>query len=152
MTVGPLIVAAGLVLFSRIHPGASYSTDVLPAAVVFGLGLAMTVAPLTAAVLASVDDAHVGVGSAVNNAVSRLAGLLSVAVLPTLVRLQTSPAAALTRGFHEAMLIAAGFAASGGLIANATIRRSGPGRATIQPSLVQCCNSPELATTGKDAA
>jgi hypothetical protein len=92
------------------------------------------------------------VGSAVNNAVSRLAGLLSVAVLPTLVRLQTSPAAALTRGYHESMLIAAGFTALGGLIAYATIRRSVPVRATIQPSLVQCCNSPELATTGKDAA
>jgi hypothetical protein len=152
MTVGPLIVAAGLVLFSRIHPGARYFTDVLPAAVVFGLGLAMTVAPLTAAVLASVDDAHVGVGSAVNNAVARLAGLLSVAVLPTLVRLQTSPAAALTRGFHEAMIIAAGFAASGGLIAYATIRRSVPVRATTQAALVQPCHAPELAARGKDAA
>jgi EmrB/QacA subfamily drug resistance transporter len=152
MTVGPLIVAAGLVLLSRIHPGTRYFTDVLPGVVVFGLGLAMTVAPLTAAVLASVDDAHVGVGSAVNNAVSRLAGLLSVAVLPTLVRLQTSPAAALTRGYHEALLIAAGFAASGGLIAYATIRRSVPVRATIQPSLLQSCHSPELATRGTDVA
>ncbi|MCW3042591.1 MAG: putative drug resistance transporter, EmrB/QacA family, partial [Actinobacteria bacterium] len=105
-----------------------------------------------AAVLASVDDAHVGVGSAVNNAVARLAGLLSVAVLPTLVRLQTSPAAALTRGFHEAMLIAAAFAASGGLIAYATIRRSVPARATTQPSLLQPCHAPELVARGKDAA
>ena len=147
MTVGPIVVAAGLVALSRIQPGARYLTDILPGAVVFGLGLAMTVAPLTAAVLASVDDAHVGVGSAVNNAVSRLAGLLSVAVLPALVSLQTSPAAVLTRGFHEAMLIAAGFSALGGLIAFATIRRSVPVRAAIQPSIVQCCHSPELATS-----
>ena len=118
----------------------------------FGLGLAMTVAPLTAAVLASVDDAHVGVGSAINNAVSRLAGLLSVAVLPTVVHLQTSPAAALTRGFRQAMLIAAGLAAAGGLIAFATIRESVRVRAAIQPSVLQCCNSPELAASGKDAA
>jgi hypothetical protein len=135
-------------LFSRIQPGSRYFTGILPGAVVFGLGLAMTVAPLTAAVLASVDDAHVGVGSAINNAVSRLAGLLSVAVLPALVGLQTSPAAALTRGFHQAMLIAAGLAAAGGLIAFATIRESVRVRAAIQPSLVQCCNSPELAARG----
>jgi hypothetical protein len=145
MTVGPLVVAAGLVALSRIQPGAHYLSGILPGALVFGLGLAMTVAPLTAAVLASVDDAHVGVGSAVNNAVARLAGLLSVAVLPALVSLQTSPAAVLTRGFREAMLIAAGFAALGGLIALATIRQSVPVQAAIQPSLVQCCHPPELA-------
>jgi EmrB/QacA subfamily drug resistance transporter len=151
MTVGPLVVAVGLIWFSGIHPGSRYLTGVLPAALVFGLGLAMTVAPLTAAVLASVDDAHVGVGSAINNAVARLAGLLSVAVLPALVSLQTSPPAALTRGFHQAMLIAAGLAAAGGLIAFATIRESVRVTATIQPSVLQCCNSPELATRG-DAA
>jgi EmrB/QacA subfamily drug resistance transporter len=152
MTVGPFVVTAGLVMLSRISPGAGYLSSVLPGAVVFGLGLAMTVAPLTAAVLASVDDAHVGVGSATNNAVARLAGLVSVAVLPAIVGLQTSSASTLTRGFHEAMLIAAGFAASGGLIAFATIRRSVRVLPTIQPSLVQCCHSPDLAVTGQDAA
>ncbi|HEY2667625.1 MAG TPA: MFS transporter [Actinomycetota bacterium] len=145
MTIGPLVVAAGLVMLSRVQPGVRYVTGILPAALVFGLGLAMTVAPLTAAVLAAVDDAHVGVGSAVNNAVARLAGLLSVAVLPAIVSLQTSPASVLTRGFREAMLIAAGFSALGGLIAFATIRRSVPVQAAIQPSIVQCCHPPELA-------
>jgi EmrB/QacA subfamily drug resistance transporter len=152
MTVGPFVVSVGLVVLSRIGPGASYLTVVLPGAVVFGLGLAMTVAPLTAAVLAAVDEAHVGVGSAVNNAVARLAGLLSVALLPALVHLQTSPASALTRGFHEAMLIAAGFTFAGGFVAFATIRTSVSMRPATQPSVIQCCNSPDLATTKGEGA
>jgi len=151
MTVGPLIVAGGLVALSRIHPGSHYVTSILPGAVIFGLGLAMTVAPLTAAVLAAVDEAHVGVGSAVNNAVARLAGLLSVAVLPALVGLQTSQAAVLTTGYQKATLIAAGLAASGGLIAFVTIRRSVPLVPATQPALIQGCNSPDLVT-GEDAA
>ena len=125
MTVGPLIVAGGLALLAQIHPGVHY-VAILPGIVVFGLGLAVTVAPLTAAVLAAVDEDHVGVGSAVNNAVSRLAGLLSVAALPAIVGLRTSPASALTSGFREALLISAGLAALGGLIALATISQDRP--------------------------
>ncbi|MGH2719828.1 MAG: MFS transporter, partial [Actinomycetota bacterium] len=83
MTLGPLIVAGGFLLLARVQPGESYAATVLPGLVVFGLGLSVTVAPLTAAVLAAVDELHLGVGSAVNNAVARLAGLLAVAVLPT---------------------------------------------------------------------
>ena len=82
MTVGPIVIAIGLLLFTRIAPGQSYVGAVLPAAIVFGLGLSCTVAPLTATVLASVDDAELGVASGVNNAAARLAGLLAVAVLP----------------------------------------------------------------------
>ena len=59
----------------------------LPGAVVLGMGLTITVAPLTAAVLAAIDDRHAGVGSAINNAVARLAGLLTIAVLPTVAGL-----------------------------------------------------------------
>lgn len=151
MTVGPLIVAAGLVMLSRVHPGSHYVTAILPGAVVFGLGLAMTVAPLTAAVLASVDEAYVGVGSAVNNAVARLAGLLSVAVLPALVGLQTTAAGPLTTGYQKALVIAAGLAAAGGLIAYVTIRSSVATKPTTQASLIQCCNPPERAS-GADAA
>src|SRR5439155_11880358 len=84
MTVGPLVVGLGMMLFSRIEPGATYATSVLPAAATFGLGLSITVAPLTAAVLAAVEERHLGVGSAVNHAVARVAGLIAVAVLPAL--------------------------------------------------------------------
>ncbi|GAC1364599.1 MAG: MFS transporter [Actinomycetota bacterium] len=144
MTVGPLIVATGLALLAQIHPGERYLA-ILPRIVVFGLGLAITVAPLTAAVLASVDEAHVGVGSAVNNAVARLAGLLSVAVLPAVVGLRTDQASALTGSFHEAMLIAASLAAFGGLIALLTIRTSTPVKAAPTASHLQPCGSADLA-------
>ena len=79
MTLGPLIIAAGLVLMRRIDAGSSYATVVLPAVVVFALGLALTVAPLTTTVLGAVGSGHAGVASGVNNAVARVAGLLAVA-------------------------------------------------------------------------
>ena len=137
MTIGPLIVALGLLLLGRIHAGTHYLA-LLPAVLVLGLGLSMTVAPLTATVLASVDDAHVGVGSAVNNAVARLAGLLAVAVLPALVGLSTASPARLGIGFHRAMLIAAGLAASGGVIALLTVRSLARVPANTQPAFQPC--------------
>ena len=70
MTIGPVVVGVGLTLLAPIDGGSTYLTGVLPGMVVFGLGLAITVAPLTAAVLAAVDDHHAGVGSAINNAAS----------------------------------------------------------------------------------
>ena len=87
MTVGIVALAIGMALMSRIGPHASYLTDVLPAVVVFGLGLSLTVAPLTATVLASADVRHAGVASGVNNAVARAAGLVAVAALPAAVGL-----------------------------------------------------------------
>ena len=82
LTLGPLIIAAGLLLMLRINPGDSYVSTVLPAVIVFGLGLTLVVAPVTATVLAAVDSRHSGIASGVNNAVARVAGLLAVAVLP----------------------------------------------------------------------
>src|SRR6185369_1044629 len=82
MTAGPLVVAAGLVLLSRVGADATYLVDVLPGVVLLGLGLSLTVAPLTSTALGSVEDRYAGVASGVNNAVARAAGLLSVAVLP----------------------------------------------------------------------
>ena len=82
MTLGPLLVAAGFALFTRIGPGASYLVDILPASLVYGFGLVLTVAPLTATVLAAAPATHAGIASAVNNDVARTAGLLAVAVLP----------------------------------------------------------------------
>src|SRR4051812_25776780 len=92
MTIGPIVAAAGLVLLSRIEPGSTYVSTVLPGVVVLGAGLVLPAAPLTTAVLSAVDDAHLGVGSAVNNAVARIAGLLAVAVLPGVAGLSSAAA------------------------------------------------------------
>jgi EmrB/QacA subfamily drug resistance transporter len=124
MTIGPVGVAAGLVLWSRVDAGSTYASSVLPGAVAFGLGLSLTVAPLTATIMASADAAHLGVASGVNNAVSRVAGLLAVAVLPIVVGLDPSAAgpAALDGAVDDAMLVSAGLAVLGGLVAAVTVR------------------------------
>ena len=72
---------------TRIDPGDSYLSGVLPAVIVFGLGLTLVVAPVTATVLAAADERHSGIASGVNNAVARVAGLLAVAVLPVVAGL-----------------------------------------------------------------
>ncbi len=125
MTVGPLIVAAGLALFVRVGPSGNYLTEVLPAALVFGFGLAVNVAPLTATVLAAVPAEHAGMASAVNNDVARAASLIAVAVLPAAAGLTGSSylhPLQFSAGFHTASLISAGLCVFGGAVAFATIR------------------------------
>jgi len=129
LSIGPIVVAAGLLAMTRIEPGDPYLTSVFPAVVVFGLGLSLVVAPITATVLAAADSRHAGVASAVNNAVARVAGLLAVAVLPVVAGLTGDSfydPAAMTPGFHTAMRFCAGLAAFGGVLAWVTIRRPEP--------------------------
>jgi EmrB/QacA subfamily drug resistance transporter len=85
MCVGPIVGGLGLLLFTRVDANANYLTDVLPAVVVFGLGLSATVAPLTATALNSVAEHRVGVASGINNAVSRIAGVLAIAIFGALI-------------------------------------------------------------------
>ncbi len=124
LTVGPLIIAAGLLLMLRIDPGDSYVGYVLPAVVVFGLGLTFVVAPVTATVLAAVDSSHSGIASGVNNAVARVAGLLAVAVIPVIAGLTGDKfyePTAMTHGFHVGMGVCAILALLGAVIAWTTI-------------------------------
>jgi EmrB/QacA subfamily drug resistance transporter len=110
MSAGLVVAATGMLLTARIGPHASYVADVLPAALVFGLGLSGIVAPLTATVLATADIRHAGVASGVNNAVARAAGLLSVAGVPPAVGLTGTAyndQAVFDHGFHKAMTFAA---------------------------------------------
>jgi len=85
MTFGPLIAAAGFLLLLRMHARASFFADVLPGILLFGLGLAATVSPLTAAILGDIDQRQAGIGSAINNAIARVAGLLAVAAIGALL-------------------------------------------------------------------
>lgn len=137
MTIGPLGIAAGLALLSRVQPGSTYLGAVLPGIILFGLGLSLTVAPLTATVLASAAIAHAGVASGINNAISRGAGLLAVAVIPGLTGLTGDAyhqVAAFTAGFRAAMHISAALAAAGGLLAWLLIRNEVVGRAHACPA------------------
>jgi EmrB/QacA subfamily drug resistance transporter len=124
LTAGPLVIAVGLLLLTRIEPGDSYVSSVLPAVIVFGLGLTLVVAPVTATVLAAADARHSGIASGINNAVARVAGLLAVAVLPLIAGLTGDSfydPSAMTDGFHVAMVACAVLAALGGLLAWLTI-------------------------------
>ena len=164
MTVGPLICAVGAMLFLRAGPDADYVADVLPGAVVFGLGLSVLVAPLTATVLAAAEDRYAGVASGVNNAVARAAGLLAVAGLPLLVGLSTgsglSPAG-LDAAYPRAMIGNAVLLAAGGILAWFTIRtplpaaapettpHTGPAPAGVPAQIAAAVAAPAVAEPGQ---
>jgi hypothetical protein len=135
MSAGPLIVAIGMVLFARIDASGNYFVEVLPAVLVFGLGLAVTVAPLTSTVLAAAPAAEAGVASAVNNDVARAASLLAIAVLPAAAGITGASylhPSQLSEGFRHAVFIGGALCASGGLLAVLTIRN--PARRDVAPS------------------
>lgn len=144
MTIGPLVVAAGLVLAAGLGPGDTYAAGVLPAVVVIGLGLALTVAPLTAAVMAAVDEHHVGVASGVNNALARIGTLLSVALLPLVAGLgDLAPGdPRYTDGVSRALLVSAGLCVVGGAVAFVTVRRGARVAPVVHPNVVHGCADP----------
>ncbi|HEY2578708.1 MAG TPA: MFS transporter [Streptosporangiaceae bacterium] len=140
MAGGTLLCAVGLLLMTRAGVHASYFADVFPAICVFGTGLSLTVAPLTATVLASADARHAGVASGVNNAVARSAGLLAVAGLPAAVGLAIGghhSAAAFASGFRTAMLICAGLLAAGAVLSalfiDNDVLKPSPGQPAAEP-------------------
>lgn len=125
MTVGPLVIGAGLGLLALFAGPGPYATRVLPGMLVFGLGLAITVAPLTATVLGAAPTEHAGIASAVNNDVARAAGLFAVALLPPLAGvtgMSYRDPSKLAAGFHQAAWLAAAACALGAAMALATIR------------------------------
>lgn len=112
LTIGPLLAGAGLLLLSRIGPDASWLRDVLPGAIVFGLGLVTFVAPLTATVMAAAHPDHLSVASGVNNAVARTGSLVALAVIPAISGLsEASGSAQITDSYRLALVIVA-FAAA----------------------------------------
>lgn len=118
MTIGPVVCAAGVLLLLGVGPGSGWPA-VLPGMVVFALGLATLVAPLTATVLATAPDHLAGVASGVNNAVARAGSLLAVAALPALVGLSGEDyldPVAMTSGYRAAMVSCAALLLAGGAI------------------------------------
>ena len=121
LTIGPLIVAGGFALTTRISADASYWTTVFPAVLVIAVGMAGAVAPLTTAVMASVDSDHVGTANGFNSAVARTGGLIATALLGSVLGAE---GAALKAGFDVAALGAAGAAIVAGLAALLLLRPS----------------------------
>ena len=143
MTVGPVVIGIGLFLFARVGSSGNYLTEVLPAVLVFGFGLAINVAPLTATVLAAAPAERAGIASAVNNDVARAAGLLAVAILPAVAGLTGSAYLhpdEFSAGFRTASFISAGMCVLAGVLAAATIRnpRRAGAPAAEAPSQFHC--------------
>ncbi len=153
MTLGPLVAGAGFVLMIRVVPGAGYLSGVFPGVIVLGAGLSITVAPLTTTVLAAVPEEHVGLASGVNNAVSRIAGLLAVAVVPVAAGIHAGPGQPLGPGFGTAMVICAVLCLVGAAIAAVSVRRAGRVRHHAVPGLQHACQDPstrvDRADTGR---
>ncbi len=128
MTVGPMVAGAGFLLLLGAVPPIALWSQVVPAVVVIGLGLAITVAPLTSAVLGSIRPEQAGIGSAINNAVARVAGLVAVALAGTIIGPTLD-----VPGFQRVMVVVAGLMFAGGLASWLGIRTSGPVLAPEHP-------------------
>jgi len=149
MTVGPIVAGLGtlLYLFVRPEPDFNYWWQALPAVLVFGIGLTLTVSPLTSAILGAIDHTRAGTASAVNNAVARVAGLVLVAMIGIIVGGELD-----LEGFHRAMVVTAALLIAGGVVSFLGIRadpaqsddafassprsqRRGPSRPVGQPDM-----------------
>jgi EmrB/QacA subfamily drug resistance transporter len=151
MSVGPVVIGIGLGLLARVGPSANYLTEVFPAVVVFGFGLAVNVAPLTATVLAAAPAESAGMASAVNNDVARAAALIAVAVLPAAAGLGGSAYLhpdQFSAGFRTAVFISAGLCVLAGGLAALTIRNTRRAGAPAEPHNLHCGLDapPSLAT------
>jgi len=125
MALGPVIAGIGVLAYARLPTSPNYAVDILPALLVFALGLSLTVAPLTTTVLADANPGDAGVASGVNNAIARIAGLLAVAVLG--IAAAGGGDHLTVHGFHLTMLIVAVLLVCGGLIGAIGIRNPRPG-------------------------
>lgn len=111
MSAGPLICGAGMILMLSVNHTVQYWTQLFPGVILFGVGLSITVAPLTSAILGSIDSRRAGIGSAINNAVARIAGLVAIAAVGLVVGTTLELA-----GFHRGIILVAVLLGLGGLI------------------------------------
>jgi MFS family permease len=117
MTIGPIIAGLGALLMLLINHPFNYWWQVLPGILVFGLGVTLTVSPLTSAILGSIETSRSGIASAVNNAVSRVAGLIVIAMLAVIVGGSLD-----LNGVHRAMIASAALLILGGIVSFLGIR------------------------------
>jgi len=117
MTIGPIIMGLASLLFLTVMEDFDYWWQVLPGVILFGIGLTITVSPLTSAILGAIDTERSGIASAVNNAVSRVAGLIVIALLAFIVGRGLD-----LEGFHRAAIVTAAMMIAGGLVSWAGIR------------------------------
>ncbi|MDO7882238.1 MFS transporter [Salinibacterium soli] len=122
MTVGPLLAGVGHLLFLSMGAEVDYWTQVLPGVLVFSVGISMTVAPLTAAILGAVPAEQSGIGSAVNNAVARVAGLVAIALLGIIIATTLD-----VESFHRVLIVTAALFVVGGLVSLIGIRNPARG-------------------------
>ena len=149
MAVGPLIAAAGYLLMMMAREPFNFWTQMLPGLVVFGLGLSITVSPLTAAILAAVDPAQSGIGSAINNAVSRIAGLIAIAFTGVIIWGKRRDGGAVDfAGFRQGALVTAGLFAVAGLISAIGISNAQCDFDRVSPENAACCHDRATATAG----
>ncbi|MGO4167238.1 MFS transporter [Novosphingobium sp. YAF33] len=130
LTLGPIVTGAGFALMMRADPTASYWTSILPGIAVIALGMAGAVAPLTTAVLSSVDERHTGTASGFNSAIARTGGLVATAVAGAVIAVS---AAELTAAFQAAAIVAAVLAVASGLVALFTLESGTPAAAPAAP-------------------
>jgi EmrB/QacA subfamily drug resistance transporter len=151
MGLGPLVGACGILLLLRTGTNTSYFGDLLPALLLFGLGLSMTVAPLTATVLADADEGEAGIASAINNDIARVAGLVGISVIGVVAASTLNGDAFVAnsqsvRAFHDALVICAALLVAGGLMAAIGIVNP---RRQVQ---AQGCSGGQLVAAPKPAA
>lgn len=147
MAIGILVVGGGFIWLSGAHAGDSYASAILPGALLWGLGIGLAVAPLTAGVLAAVDDADLGEASAINDAASRVGGVVMVALVPILLGAGAAKSLSepLADGFSDAMRVMAGLCLLAGVITIAFVSRvQTPHRRLPAPSpRVGVCRLPD---------
>ncbi len=119
MASGPLVAAAGFLYMLRIQTPINYALELLPGVLLFGLGLSVTVSPLTSAILGSIDSRQSGVGSAINNAVARISGLIAVATIGII----TGSTVTLV-GFRRGLILMVALLVAGGVISAIGIQNS----------------------------
>lgn len=119
MTCGPIISGVGMLCMLTVHIPLNYWIHLLPGIILFGIGLAITVAPLTSAILSSIKQSQAGIGSAVNNAVARIAGLIAIAIIGILVGASID-----LRGFQVGIVLCASLLFAGGVASFIGIRNS----------------------------